>query len=154
VANIRRARADKWREVRELRLEALESEPTAFRTTFDEAAARSDEMWKHSTSNWWVAEQDGVLIGMAAWFIRDDGLAILIGMYVQPRARGQGIGAELVREVCDDARDHNHRRIGLAVTEGSAARRFYESCGFIATGKRFPLREGSSIFAESMGRDL
>jgi GNAT superfamily N-acetyltransferase len=141
--------------LRALRLEALETEPDAFGSTLAEAARRDDAWWRDwARWRWWVAELEGRKVGIASWFVHDDGLAILIAMYVQPAARGRGLGRELVEAVCQDARVAGHSRIGLGVTVGSPAKRLYERCGFVATGSRYTLHDGSPLEAESMIRQL
>jgi GNAT superfamily N-acetyltransferase len=153
---IRRLEPDEWEALRELRLEALEREPDAFGSLYAAEVERPAESWQEwAARDVWVAEEDGRLLGLASWFVRDeDGLPILISMYVRPEARGRSLGAQLVEAVCGDVRGHGHERIGLGVTVGSPAKRFYERCGFVATGARHPLRDGSSLEAEAMEREL
>jgi RimJ/RimL family protein N-acetyltransferase len=61
---------------------------------------------------------------------------LLIGMYVRPSARGQGLG----RSLLDAALRHATKRAGvqlvsLTVTEGNEpAIRLYEGAGFVAWG--------------------
>jgi GNAT superfamily N-acetyltransferase len=153
---VRRLQSSEWQTLRGLRLEALETEPDAFGSTYAAEVEKPDaasQEWAGRSC--WVAEQEGRPVGIASWFAREeDGQAILISMYVRPEARGRSLGAELVEAVCAHARGHGHRRIGLGVTVGSAAKRLYERCGFVATGGRYPLRDDSPLEAESMARDL
>jgi GNAT superfamily N-acetyltransferase len=151
-----RPRAEEWAVLRELRLEALAAVPDAFGSTLERERRRPEAAWQEwaASGRCFVAEVDGAPSGLASWFVDDEGRAILVSMYVRPGARGHGLGASLVEAVCAAARDGGHTWVGLGVTEGSAARRLYERCGFVATGTRFPLRDGSKLFAEAMTRAL
>ena len=61
--------------------------------------------------------------------------ATLFGMYVPPTCRGQGIGAQLVQAVLDEARDRQVLLVQLTVTRGNAAaERLYAAKGFEVFG--------------------
>ncbi len=67
-------------------------------------------------------------------------------MWVAPDARGAGVGRALLDAVADWAHDRGCDRLVLSVTESNEiARRFYEAYGFVDTGERRPLREGSEM---------
>jgi len=74
--------------------------------------------------------------------------ALLVGMYVQPGERGQGLGRALVLAALAAARQRpGLRLVQLTVTQGNdAALALYERCGFrrfglepmaVALGERF-----------------
>lgn len=82
----------------------------------------------------WMAEQDGRLVGFVAVCHRDDDLAQLRYLYVDPAARGHGLGRRLVQAVVDFARDAGYPGVMLWTMEGlDAARRLYESFGWTLT---------------------
>jgi GNAT superfamily N-acetyltransferase len=153
---VRRLAPGEWELLRALRLEGLEREPDAFGSTLDSSAGHDDAYWQEWAGRavWWVAEADGVPVGIASWRIAEGSRAILIGMYVRAEARGHGLGAALVEAVCADVRAAGHARIGLGVRAGSPARRLYERCGFALTGTGYPLRDGSPLEADAMVRLL
>jgi GNAT superfamily N-acetyltransferase len=139
---IRRAEAEDWQGLRDLRLRALADSPDAFLATLEEAKARSDEEWR----NW---GQDGVIFvaepfdGMAGGFVTDEGDVMLWGMWVTPERRGSGLAETLARAVIDWARGEGAPRVVLWVVIGNApAERFYERLGFVATGVTAKLRNG------------
>jgi ribosomal protein S18 acetylase RimI-like enzyme len=67
-------------------------------------------------------------------------------MWVAPDARGAGVGRALLDAITDWARDRGCDRLVLSVTEtNEIARRAYGACGFIDTGERRVLREGSDL---------
>jgi GNAT superfamily N-acetyltransferase len=157
MVEIRRVRDDEWRELRELRLEALQDSPDAFWTRYDEALERGDDEWREWTElPCHVAVEDGRLVGMVAGFTdRDDETtANLIAMYVAPRARRRGVGRALVEAQVAWAADAGFARISLQVNVANdGAYRLYEALGFGDTGARHPLRDGPHVLA-TMVRDL
>lgn len=162
--DVRRARPDEWRAVRDLRLRALASDPDAFGGTLAEATARPDAEWQERLASddhvTFVAETDDVaggLIGMAVGVPAEDrpGIAALHGMWVEPQARGQGTGAALMDAVESWARSAGYHTIGLGVTTTNAsAIRLYTSRGYADVGERYPLREGTHLVVQIMGKPL
>jgi GNAT superfamily N-acetyltransferase len=72
-----------------------------------------------------------------------------------PDPRGGGVGPALLDAVAGWARDRGCDRLVLSVTESNeTARRFYEECGFVDTGKREVLREGSEMHTLILSKPL
>ena len=136
--HIRRVRSDEWRELRELRLEALRDAPDAFVTRYEQALEYPEEEWRSRTS-WptFVADEGSRLLGMAtAWPKEPPVTAALIQMYVRPDARGTGVAEGLVEAVVTWARAGGYCRLELGVVEGNErAERLYARCGFARTGE-------------------
>jgi RimJ/RimL family protein N-acetyltransferase len=160
---IRRIRADEWRELRELRLRALRDTPEAFGSTYAMEAAEPEQQWREWASDgaeggasyWALAVDDdagrigGMAFGSRHWQVTD---AIgVFSMWVDPALRGQGMGQRLVESVVAWARTTERPRVVLSVNEtNEVAIRLYERCGFVPTGTQHPIRDGSSITAISM----
>jgi DNA-binding MarR family transcriptional regulator/GNAT superfamily N-acetyltransferase len=107
----------------------------AFVKNFDETRERA-----------WIAERDGAIVGSVFLVRHDDAVAKLRLLYVEPAARGQGIGARLVDEVIAFARGKGYRRLTLWTNDILAsARRIYQTAGFrlVAQGRH-----------KSFGKDL
>ncbi len=157
MIEVRPVRDDEWRELRELRLAALQDAPDAFWTRYDEALARSDDEWREWTSlPCHVAVEDGRLVGMVAGFAdrEDERRADVIAMFVAPEARRRGVGRALVEAQVRWAEAEGYRRVGLMVNvENAGAIGLYESLGFRDTGERSPLRDGPHVLA-TMVREL
>jgi GNAT superfamily N-acetyltransferase len=76
--------------------------------------------------------RDEKLLGCAGMFPVEDGVFELRKMYLDPRARGRGIGKALWAACLAFARERGARRIVLDTTaQMTAAIAFYEQCGFV-----------------------
>jgi RimJ/RimL family protein N-acetyltransferase len=144
---IRTVRPDDAEALRELRLEALRTCPTAFSADPAEAGARPMEWWhervRRSAGDGveaiFVAARGDRLVGMAGiWTTaapKQAHRADVWGVSVRPAARGRGVGARLVDAAIDWARGRGLLLVTLAVTVGNdAARRCYERAGFTVYG--------------------
>ena len=149
---IRRVRADEWRELRALRLESLQDSPTAFWRRYDEDLRTTEAEWRAWTASaCFAAVDEGRFVGMVVGMPDDeqDDLADLYAMYVTPSARGRGVGEALVQQHLEWARQAGFRRVRLLVNvRNNGAIRLYERCGFRDTGAREPLRDGPETLLE------
>ncbi|CAG0966163.1 phosphinothricin acetyltransferase [Gammaproteobacteria bacterium] len=132
---------------RDIRLRALQEEPTAFTSsteefshqTLDKIAARfrSDLVESFMLG----AFQDRKLVGLVG-FYRETALkqrhkGSIISLYVAPEARGQGLGRALMRDAIRRVRDIEgveRLLLGVMVTQ-TAARQLYESLDFVVYGR-------------------
>jgi GNAT superfamily N-acetyltransferase len=133
---------DDWRVWRDLRLEGLQDTPIGFLETYDEARVRADDEWRARIASpprpaVHVCVYDGeVPVGIAGGFQDDAEGPVLFGVYVTPRARGDGVLAALVEAVAGWAAPD---LLTLEVHEDNArAHRAYAKLGFVETGRRRP----------------
>lgn len=154
MIQVRTARPDEWRRVRDLRLRALADSPDAFGSTFERERAHTKREWLQWISGWEsavnrlvVAVDGDEWIGMAVGSrTGNDERAHLYAMWVDPRARRAGIGRRLVDAVLSWAGAEGATEIELGATAiNGAAVGFYERLGFADTGERHALRDGSPL---------
>jgi DNA-binding MarR family transcriptional regulator/GNAT superfamily N-acetyltransferase len=94
----------------------------------------------------WIAEVDGENVGSVFCMRKDDQVARLRLLLVEPAARGRGIGQRLVEECIRFARSAGYRTLTLWTNDVLvSARRIYEAAGF-----RLVRQEAHRSF----GRDL
>jgi ribosomal protein S18 acetylase RimI-like enzyme len=163
VTDVRAARTEEWRSVRDLRLRALADSPDAFGSTLDRERTHGEPEWVGWISGWqgavnrlFVAVDGDAWVGMAVGS-RGEGeeRVHVYGMWVDPRRRRAGLGRRLLDEVFAWARATGAAEIELGVTGSNRdAVTFYERMGFTDTGERHPLREGSSLEVVVMRRRL
>ena len=156
MIEIRHVSADEWELVRGVRLAALRDTPDWFWATYEEEVHKDEATWRAfiDAGAWFIAEADGRPVGIAAgvepW--RPDESALhLISMWVEPDARGAGIGTRLVETVIDWARTEGAAELQLDVTETNrAAWALYERCGFKTTGVTQPLPRKPALIEHEM----
>jgi GNAT superfamily N-acetyltransferase len=138
-------------------LRALAGAPDAYGSTLESESAFGEETWRQRSgdSHALFGVLEGRVVAIAAG-IPDRHEAEsreIVGMWVEPDARGRGIAASLVEALVDWATGEQAVAIALWVSDGNeTARRVYERCGFIATGQRDLIRPGLS--EERMRRPL
>jgi len=150
--SVRRVRPEEWRVYRQVRLAALAEAPYAFRSTLERERAFEESVWRQrlgsATAATFLAWKDGEPTGAATGKVDDpdDEYAVpgawqLVGMWVDPRARGLGVADVLVEAVAGHARAEGAASLVLWVTElNGRAGSFYERMGFVRTGARQPVR--------------
>jgi GNAT superfamily N-acetyltransferase len=166
MTRVERLREDDWAVFRELRLRSLLDSPEAFGSNYGEESSQTERAWRDWAAGRWRGGtavvfagrgDDGAAIGTAtgADYENEAGVAHVYAMWVAPDARGAGVGRALLDAVADWARDRGCDRLVLSVTESNeTARRFYEASGFVDTGEREVLREGSDIHTLILSKPL
>jgi ribosomal protein S18 acetylase RimI-like enzyme len=136
---------DDWQLWRALRHRALTEDPDAFGSTVELEATYDEDDWRArmDRGRTVVAFLDGQPVGMGGTFESEPAVQRVVSMWVAPEARRRGIGRLVLDDVVAAARAAGDR-IELDVAEGNPARRIYERAGFVDTGRREPIRPGSS----------
>ncbi len=151
--------------LRELRLRALRDSPRAFAASLAAEEAQPASYWSELVAQSGPA-RDGVVlvtiserrwIAMAAsrWFSRAEGIAQLWGMWVEPAARGQGLGRALIDGIASWASERGAILLRLGVIEPAAEiESFYQHLGFRRTGETKLMPPDCTISALFLARFL
>ena len=103
----------------------------------------------------WIAEMDGAVIGSIFLVKKSDEVAQLRLLYVEPEARGLGLGRRLVDECTRFARDAGYREIILWTNSVlKSARRIYEAAGYTLVEEGPHPLFGDGQLAQSWRREL
>jgi len=156
---VRRTTGDDWAALRAIRLEALADTPDAYGSTYEGTIEFSTRRWKAmaSESRYWLAERDGVVLGMVSGGFNDQhpDTYWLYGMYVTSAARGSDAAPRLVEAVSAWAKDEGASELYLHVTTSvERARAFYQKMGFVETGERFSMERNRILQLITMRRPL
>jgi DNA-binding MarR family transcriptional regulator/L-amino acid N-acyltransferase YncA len=102
-----------------------------FEALVAEIAAAFINHFKPGRECCWIAEKNGEIAGSAFVVEQSKTIAKLRLVYVEPQARGLGIGKRLVHQCMDFARDAGYRRMSLWTNDVlHTARAIYEKAGF------------------------
>ncbi|WP_137791945.1 GNAT family N-acetyltransferase [Bacillus sp. E(2018)] len=144
--NIRLLKPSDARQYWGLRLEALEQNPEAFATSYEEAIQREnpiDGVAKNLTNEGnftFGAFSNEELVGVVTLLqetpIKLSHRANILAMYVSPKMRGVGVGKELLLEAIEQAKSIKViEKINLTVvTSNERAKKLYGNLGFKVFG--------------------
>lgn len=145
AVTVRRIRPDDADLLKRVRLAALLDTPSAFARTHAEESGYPDEEWRRRAADWSsgdegmtaFAELDGEIVGLVGGHRPTPGTTELVSMWVDPAARGRGVGQALIDAV---AAWSAGEPIELWVTHGNdPAIALYERADFVVTDDVQPL---------------
>ncbi len=141
MIEVKKLHSRRWKEYRDLRLEALKSDPIAFSSSFEEEKIFSDEEWKRRINNVLFAISNDKPVGMIGYIINNKNktkhIANIFGVYVKKEYRRQGIGKKLFDIALKFIQKNvNVFKINLGVnSELKAAIELYKKHGFKIVGR-------------------
>ncbi|MGE3933535.1 MAG: GNAT family N-acetyltransferase [Rhodospirillaceae bacterium] len=98
----------------------------------------------------WIAERAGAVAGSVFVTRADDMVARLRMLYVEPTARGLGIGARLVEEAVAFARRAGYRTLRLWTNDILvSARRLYQAAGFVLVAEEAHRSFGKDLVGQT-----
>jgi RimJ/RimL family protein N-acetyltransferase len=164
VISIRPATPEDWPALREIRLTALRSAPDAYSSTFSRESGFGDTVWRERATGvpgrqtFLAVADDGRLVATATGLADPEEPAdvrLLVGMWIDPAHRGQGLVDRLTAAVADWARRDGGRTLRLDVSVGNeVARGAYLRNGFRPTGDRAPMPGRPDVLEEAMTLSL
>lgn len=130
-----------WQEYKTIQLEALQKDPHAFGSKYEDWVNATDEKWQERPGNpdtvICIAKDDEKLIGLVGLHReKEKHLAEIWGMYVNEKYRGMGIGKRLMEKIISEAKKIlDVKKVTLMVNpQQHQAQKLYESFGFLKTG--------------------
>lgn len=170
MVEIRRVVPGDWADVKAIRLDMLLDTPSAYITTFEQAAAFPDEVWIERCEDGATGDVQATYLGfdgddvvaMGVGFRRPQqqnrgtsDMLVIVSVFVAPTHRGSGVADRLMAAIEDWGRSWGARLVALGVTEtNDRAKAFYERIGYQPTGERTPMGEGSSLFEVALEKTL
>jgi len=158
---IRRIQRGEWRELRDLRMRALETDPLAFGSTVAEERMLADGQWQERAAKgaglldqatWVAVGPDGRFVGLVAGVEKEPAVKVF-SMWVDPRFRRRGLGQRLLDVVLEWARERRPAwEVRLEVNpRQEAALALYRSRGFHESGSSRPLGHSGEDAVVEMG---
>lgn len=137
---VRRLRGDDAAAFQAIRLNGLRLHPDAFGSSFEEEEGRPLDGIAQALEANFVAgcEQDGVLLGVAGLrqgaSVKTRHRGVLWGVFVDPAARGLGVGERLIAAVVDQARGQVEDLTLTVSAHNATAIALYQRFGFVEYG--------------------
>ena len=132
-----------WRELKEIRLEALQKSPDSFLASFEEESQSPDNIWIEKLENsthFGYFFNEKIIAFCQLTFEKAkkiSHIATLSSMFVRDERRGEGVGLELVNYVKNYAKNNGVKHLYLGCnSQNFGAIKLYKKCGFKVYGTR------------------
>lgn len=133
-----------WERLRDVRLRALLDSPSSFFSTYEDTVHQEPQRWQNWTeppNAVFLADRGGRDVGMIAAIPAGEdeqtpGATMMVAMWVDPVARGNGVAEALTGALIGWARESGYPRMVLWVYDvNPRAAAFYRRYGFEPTGR-------------------
>lgn len=146
---------DRWEDYRNLRLEALSKEDTAFGSSYQEEVDFGRTVWEGRIRNAIFAMKEDVPVGMIVYTVRNRiktrHVSDIFSLYVTASQRRKGIAEKLLEEATRRIMENSAViKIQLTVSSAQAgAISLYRKAGFTEAGRlKYELKSGDSLIDE------
>lgn len=110
-----------------------------------------DPAWENA----WIAEIEGQIVGSVFLVKVSEQVAKLRMLYVEPHARGQGLGQGLTHACISFARNRGYQTLTLWTNDILvAARRIYQAAGFVLVAEENHRSFGHDLVGQNWDLDL
>ncbi len=156
MAEVRPLSADDWQIIKAARLRALRDAPHAFTSSFEREFSFVEPTWRHraTTCQWFVATEGNRTVGIAGGvegWSGDPSQRELVGMWVAPSHRRQGVARALLDRVVGWAKSEGASTLSLGVLEDNhGARAAYLGMGLRPTGETMAVPDDPTRTIEVM----
>ena len=159
--DIRGLATDDWQNYKESRLRALRLAPTAYTSNYDDQADYPDTFFQQRATflphNFiFAAWQENQIVGTAGGFIEQETkrrhIGHIVGVWVEPEFRRQGIARDLTQAAIDQLKRHpDVTIIQIAATAtNTGAVTLYESMGFERYGLEPQALQHEGVFYDEV----
>jgi len=146
---------ERWREAKELRLQALKTDPIAFGSSYEEEVNLTVAEWQRRMAHTLFALSLDKPVGTLTYYFSDKlkakHIARIFGVYVDPNYRGRGIGKKLLEgalELIQENKDIVKIQLMVNVKQ-NAAIALYKSTGFVTAGQmKKEIKVGEEFYDE------
>jgi ribosomal protein S18 acetylase RimI-like enzyme len=157
---------DQWEQYKALRLRALQQDPQAFGSSYEEELSYPEEKWKSYLNNpdseiICAQAPNGELIGlMVASFntkLKSKHIADIYSVFIDINHRGKGISKLMFANLLESIKQRNIiRKVKLTVNaDQTAAIALYERFGFVRIGLfKDELSDGNGNFYDEIAMEL
>jgi ribosomal protein S18 acetylase RimI-like enzyme len=151
---------DEWFWLRDVRLEALKQDPSAFLSVYERESDYGEHEWRaeFARGDWTVLTDQNQIVGLLGTTREPStpqGECYLEYMWICPRFRRSGVGTDLVNAVLKQLASSGVVAVRLWILEGNEpAVRLYKKIGFSFTGESQPSRYNPSRNEELMSLSL
>lgn len=161
ISQVEQLTVDQWGEYKNLRLRALQSDPSAFGRSYKDELLNTEEDWKHMMEQSQLCFARDIstneLVGMIGAYSTQEGVYTFNQMWVDQAFRGRGISKDLFKEMLARVKGLGAKKVELYVsTVQEAPIGLYKKLGFeiVETLPEQTMGDGSVVDEYRMELDL